>query len=74
MLKRIKSLKKRRDKERNNTILKNKERLRERDKLRYATNEEFKQRLKDKYKEQKQQQIDDMIKTFYESKVMLNKL
>ncbi len=45
--------------------IQNRERLRERDKLRYQDDKEFKEGLKNKYKEKKQKKIDEMITNFY---------
>ena len=45
--------------------IQNRERLRERDKLRYQDDKEFKEGLKNKYKERKQKEIDEMITNFY---------
>jgi len=45
--------------------IQNRDRLRERDKLRYQNDIEFKEGLKNKYKERKQKEIDDMITQFY---------
>ena len=45
--------------------IQNRDRLRERDKLRYQNDIEFKEGLKNKYKERKQKEIDEMITKFY---------
>ncbi len=45
--------------------IQNRERLRERDKLRYQDDKEFKEGLDNKYKERKQKEIDEMTTNFY---------